>query len=105
MGEYNGNTFEMGRLWGELQTHMRMQTDILVEIKDSLEELPCRISSAIATPQTSSNPSPTIPEITELIRTLYPVILLLAALAVKSELPETGLLKAVLTMVVDGVLS
>ncbi len=99
----NGNSFEMGLLWGELKTHMRMQTDVLLEIKDSIEVLPCRISSAIATPETSkSQAGRLLPELSELIRALYPVLILLAALTGRMYLPETGVLKAVLGAIMDG---
>lgn len=57
MGEYNGNSFEMGRLWGELQGHMHhhgealeRQNDILLAIKDTLTDLPHQIATRIATP-------------------------------------------------------
>lgn len=101
--QHNGNPFEMGRLWGELQTHMRMQTDILLDIKDSIEGLPSRLSTAIGSGQTPSPQGRILPELSELIRALYPPLILLAALVGKSALPgETGLLRAVLEAVVGG---
>lgn len=61
MGEYNGNSFEMGLLWGKLQGHMRhhgeaieRQNEILLDIKDTLTELPDQIASKIATPASVS---------------------------------------------------
>lgn len=57
MGEHNGSSFEMGRLWGELQGHMHhhgeameRQNEILLDIKDTLTELPDQIATRIATP-------------------------------------------------------
>lgn len=109
--DYNGSTVNLALIMGELRAESRhtaqalhRQTEILLDIKDSLEDLPSRLSSMIATPQTSSSQSPRIlPELSELIRALYPPLILLAALVGKSALPgETGLLRAVLEAVVGG---
>ena len=54
MAGYNGSSFEMGRLVGELQTHMRVQTDILLEIKEGIDTLPSRLSTTTVTAQTYS---------------------------------------------------
>jgi len=56
MADHNGNSFEMGRLWGQLQGHMHhhgealeRQNEILLDIKDSLNDLPSRIATTIST--------------------------------------------------------
>jgi hypothetical protein len=77
MGELNGNSFEIGRLFGELQTHMRVQTDILLDIKEGIDQLPSRLSSMTDT-EVSAKPR-LIPELTDLLRSLYPLIILTAA--------------------------
>jgi hypothetical protein len=45
MGEYNGNSFDLGRMWGRIETHIEHQTDILLEIKDSINNLPSQLST------------------------------------------------------------
>jgi hypothetical protein len=66
-GDHNGNSFEMGRLWGLLQAHMEQNTEewrqnravalqqneILLDIKDSLNDLPSRIATTISTTSAS----------------------------------------------------
>ena len=93
---------------GELRAEFRHLTDTQGQVIRAIErqnaillDLPFRISSAIATPQTSSN-ARLLPEVSDLIRALYPVLILLAALASKSALPETGLLRAVVAAVLGG---
>jgi hypothetical protein len=104
MDQYNGSSMGLGIVLGELRAEARYQTQILTDISDKLEALPSQLSTAIATPTTSSG-GRILPELTELIRTLYPVLILLAALVGKSAIPETGLLQAVVTAVIGGILS
>lgn len=61
--DYNGNSFEMGRLLGTLQARMdhlgeasERQNDILLDIKDTLSELPDRIASKMTATPVSVTP-------------------------------------------------
>lgn len=106
--DFNGSGMGLAIIMGELRAESRHQTAAIGQVitaierqNDILLDLPSRLSTAIVTPQTSSN-SRLLPELTELIRALYPVLILLAALATKSALPDTGLFKAVVAAVVGG---
>lgn len=108
--DYNGSSMGLALILGELRAESRhtiqvlqQQTAILLDIKDSIEGLPSRLSTAIGSGQTPSPQGRILPELSELIRALYPPLILLAALVGKSALPgETGLLRAVLEAVVGG---
>lgn len=54
MADHNGNSFDLGRMWGRIETHIERQTDILLTISDKLDALPSRLSTVIATEQRPS---------------------------------------------------
>lgn len=110
--DFNGNSFEAGRMWGLLQGHMvhhgkslERQNEILLDIKDSLNDLPSRMAGMMTATPASASPIPKpriLPELSELIRALHPLLILMAAFVGKSALPETGFLRTVLDMVTRG---
>jgi len=80
---HNGNSFEMGRLWGQLQGHMHhhgealeRQNEILLDIKDTLTDLPYQIASRIGT---QGSVIPSRPDQAEGILKAIPPILATAA--------------------------
>lgn len=95
MADYNGSSFETGRLWGQLQGHMHhhgealeRQNEILLDIKDSLNELPSRMAGTmIATPVSASRPPTSLADVTEFLKSLYPPLALLAAILGKAMWP------------------
>lgn len=94
-GEMNGNSFELGRVVGHLQATMDRNTDQvqhLVELNirqatalermgQDIRDLPGRLSDVRAMPM--------LPHISELVRSVWPPALILAALAVKVVSPES----------------
>jgi hypothetical protein len=100
MADHNGNSFEMGRMWGLLQANMEQnaeewrqnraialqQNEILIDIKDTLTELPQQIASRIATPA-SATPSRILPEVSELFRSVNPALILMGAILGKALWP------------------
>jgi hypothetical protein len=107
MTEFNGSSMGLAVMMGELRAEFRHLTDTQGQVIRAIErqnaillDLPSRLSTAIVTPQTHS--PRVLPEVSELIRALYPVLILLAALAGKAALPETGLLSAVVGAMVHG---
>lgn len=111
MKEYNGSSLGLAVIMGELRAESRHQTQAIGQVIQAIErqndillDLPSRISSAIVTPPTSLKPR-ILPELSELIRALYPPLILLGALVGKSALPDTGLLRAVMEAVAGGIVS
>lgn len=101
MTDFNGSSMGLGVLIGELRAESRhtwtaieRQNSILIDIRHSIDTLPSRMSLPPVTA-----PSRLLPELSELIRALYPILILMAALATKSALPDTGILTVVLEMV------
>ena len=81
---FNGSSFEMGRLWGQLQGHMHhhgqaleRQNEILLDIKDSLNDLPTRMVGTMTATQGSAKPR-LLPELTALFKALMPLITILS---------------------------
>lgn len=46
---YNGNSFEMGRMLGKLDAHMEIHTQILLDIREGIADLPTQIATTIST--------------------------------------------------------
>jgi hypothetical protein len=92
MGEYNGNSFDMGRMWGRIETHIEHQTDILLNISEKLDNLPSQISTAIA----SGNPSThgtvsilkTIPPILKALVPILTIVGLMTGKIAWSDIPN-----------------
>lgn len=116
--DYNGSATGLAVIMGELRAESRHQTAVIGQVIQAIErqnaillELPGRLATTISqtatlSPASASPSSPRIlPELSELIRALYPPLILLAALVGRSIMPETGLLKAVVEAVISGVVS
>jgi hypothetical protein len=110
--DYNGSSVGLAVIMGELRAESRHQTAAIGRVIQAIErqndillDLPARMATTIS--QTSASPSSgrLLPELSDLVRALYPVLILLAALAGKSALPETGLLRTVLEAVIGGAVS
>ncbi len=104
MAEYNGNSFEMGRMLGKLDAHMEIHTQILLDIREGIADLPTQIATTISTASASPSSKPRIlSELSELIRALYPVLILCAAVLGKSTWPTAlPLLREVLELMTHG---
>jgi hypothetical protein len=96
MSEHNGSSFEMGRMFGELIQSNRQilasidrQTEAHEDTRDMLRHL-------LTTSHGSTNPSApkelgtTLQDLTHLVRAMYPVLLLLAAVGKKVIFPEAA---------------
>lgn len=73
MGEYNGNSFDLGRMWGRIETHIEHQTDILLEIKDSINSLPSRLSTVTVTEKPHGTVS-ILKAIPPILKALVPIL-------------------------------
>lgn len=90
MDHYNGSSFEIGRLLGKIEAHMEHQNATQDYHTEILLDLPSKIASAISIQGTSANrvPEPRIlPEVSDLLRALYPPLILIAALLGKTMWP------------------
>lgn len=92
----NGNSFEMGRMWGELSQHMRRteiildrQTEVLEDIRDT-QRLMLTTSHGSMNPSAPKELGTTLQDLTHLVRAMYPVLLLLAAVGKKVIFPEAA---------------
>jgi len=102
--QHNGNSFEMGRMLGKLDAHMELHTQILLDIREGISDLPTQIAATISPASANHSPKPRIlPELSELIRALYPVLILCAAVLGKSTWPTAlPLLRAALEAAIHG---
>lgn len=73
MGEYNGNSFDLGRMWGRIETHIEHQTDILLEIKDSINSLPSRLSTVTVSEKSHGTVS-ILKAIPPILKALVPIL-------------------------------
>jgi hypothetical protein len=85
MAEHNGNSFDLGRMWGRIETHIERQTDILLNISEKLDDLPFRLSTVIATaPDQKHN------HIAEIIKAFVPILTIIGLMTGKlawSDIP------------------
>jgi hypothetical protein len=112
MSGQNGNAFEMGRIWGELTQHMRRTEIILDRQTGVLEDTRDMLRHLLTTSHGSTNPSApkelgtTLQDLTHLVRAMYPVLLLLAAVGKKVIFPEAAPLLqeavSLMSMIVSG---
>jgi hypothetical protein len=99
MVDYNGSSFEMGRLWGQLQAHMHhhgqtleRQNEILLDIKDGLHDLPGRLAGMMTATPASAIPRPTaLSETRGVLKALYPILKATIALLLVVGLMTGGL--------------
>lgn len=80
--DYNGSSFEIGRLLGKIEAHMEHQNATQDYHTEILLDLPSKIASAISIQGTSASPSPSariLPEVSDLLRALYPLLILAIA--------------------------
>lgn len=110
--DYNGSATGLAVIMGELRAESRHQTAVIGQVIQELEkqnaillDLPTRMATTISQASASPSSPRILPELSELIRALYPPLILLAALMGRSIMPETGLLKAVVEAVVSGLAS
>ncbi len=110
--DYNGSATGLAVIMGELRAESRHQTAVIGQVIQAIErqnaillELPTRMATTISQASASPSSPRILPELSELIRALYPPLILLAALVGRSIMPETGLLKAVVEAVVSGLAS
>lgn len=110
--DYNGSATGLAVIMGELRAESRHQTAVIGQVIQAIErqnaillELPTRMATTISQASASPSSPRILPELSELIRALYPPLILLAALMGRSIMPETGLLKAVVEAVVSGLAS
>lgn len=100
--DYNGSSFEVGRMWGRIETHMDHQTQILLDIREGISDLPTQIAMTIS-PGSANRSHRILPELSELVRALYPVLILCAAVLGKSTWPTAlPFLRAALEAVTHG---
>jgi hypothetical protein len=114
MANFNGS--DMGwavllRDIGELRAEARNQTQRTGQVLQAIErqndiliDLPSRIAATISPASANPSPKPRIlPELSELIRALYPVLILCAAVLGKSTWPTAlPLLRAALEAAIHG---
>jgi hypothetical protein len=96
MSEHNGSTFEMGRMFGEM---LQLQRQTLISIDrqtEAHEDTRDMLRHLLTTSHGSTNPSApkelgtTLQDLTFLVKALYPVLLLLAAVGKKVIFPEAA---------------
>lgn len=112
MRELNGSATGLAVILGELKAESRRtidtierQNEILLDIKDTLHALPSRLATTISTASASPSAQPRIlPELSELLRALYPPLILLAALVARTALPEHGVLQVLGEAILAGIL-
>lgn len=92
--DFNGSGMGLAIIMGELRAESRHQTVAIGQVITALEhqnaillDLPFRISSAIATPQTSRPEPRLLPEVSDLLRALYPLLILAMATFGKATWP------------------
>jgi hypothetical protein len=97
MSGQNGNAFEMGKMWGELTQHMRRteiildrQTGVLEDTRDMLRHLLTTSHGSQQSPSATKELGTTLQDLTFLVKALYPVLLLLAAVGKKVIFPEAA---------------
>lgn len=110
--DYNGSATGLAVIMGELRAESRHQTAVIGQVIQAIErqnaillDLPTRMATTISQASASPSSPRILPELSELIRALYPPLILLAALVGRSVMPETGLLKAVVEAVISGIAS
>jgi len=91
--DYNGSSTGLAIILGELRAESRHQTQTIGHVLHEIQrqnaillDLPSRISSAIATPQSSPKPR-LLPEVSDLLRALYPLLILATAMFGKATWP------------------
>jgi hypothetical protein len=108
-GGLNGNSFEMGRMFGEMLQLQRQtliaidrQTDTLEDIRVSLSDSTRSSKESVSRKELGT----TLQDLTHLVRAMYPVLLLLAAVGKKVIFPEAAPLLqeavSLMSMIVSG---
>jgi hypothetical protein len=97
MSEHNGSSFEMGRMFGEMLQLQRQtlisidrQTEVLEGIQDTQRRLLTTSLGSQESHQVTKEIGTTLQDLTFLVKALYPVLLLLAAVGKKVIFPEAA---------------
>jgi hypothetical protein len=91
--EFNGSSFEIGMILGELRQENRRQTEIMLAMLDEQRQLPGRLAAIIPPPAAPSPPAhppgpSTLPLWTDLLKALAPVLLIAGVIVGKLTIPE-----------------
>jgi hypothetical protein len=91
--EFNGSSFEIGLLLGELRQESRRHTEIMLAMLDEQRQLPARLMASIPPP--AAHPPPphppgpsTLSLWTDLLKALAPVLLIGGVIRGKLTIPD-----------------
>ncbi|MDX2308103.1 MAG: hypothetical protein NW216_07690 [Hyphomicrobium sp.] len=87
---FNGETFSIGLLLGELRQENRRQTEIMLAMLDEQRELPGRLAALIP-PPASAPPPPgpsALAQWADLLKAAAPVLLILGVIIGKITMPD-----------------